>query len=153
MSVPWALLWAAAGACLTLAVLVLCARIRYARRFAFFRCRLGPFRSRWRRRDTRWRLGRTHAVWLGDVLLVRSGLLRLFLDPVATGVPRAAGLRQLSREEARGLGRRPVGLHLRGIDGTELEIAVPAASAEAVTGPFLTAALTQLRRAPRDQGG
>jgi hypothetical protein len=153
MSVLWALLWAGTGTALTLVVLSLGARLRYARRFALFRCRLGPPRSRWRRRHARWRLGRCRAVWLGDVLLVQSGILRLFLDPVATGVPPAAGLRQLSRGDVRGLGGRPVGLRLLGPGGAELEIAVPAAAAEKVTGPFLTAALAELPRAPRDQGG
>jgi hypothetical protein len=118
----------------------------------FFRCRVGPPVIRWRRRG-RWRVGRRHVAWAGTVLLMPSGLLRMFLTPVATGLPRAATVRPLAAEQARGLGAHPVSLLLTTDAGKRLEIAVPQAHAEDVVGPFLAAAFLEQPPAPREQGG
>jgi hypothetical protein len=145
----------AASVLATVAVLATWARVRYARSFPFFRCRLRPppRRRRRRRGRARWRLRRTWATWAGDVLLVRSGALRLWLTPLPVGVPREVTVVALERREVRGLGRRPVALRFTLPGGRELEIAVAADSVDQLVGPFLTAALAGLPEARRERGG
>jgi hypothetical protein len=152
MTAAWAAVWAAAGAVTALAVLSVWARVRYARRLAVFRCRIGPPVIRVRR-GARWRLGRRRAAWAGSVLLVSSGVFRLFLTPVVNGLPRTATVTPLEHGQARGLGTCPVSLQLTTDVGAPMEIAVPQARAEEVVGPFLAAAMPQLPPAPRDPGG
>jgi hypothetical protein len=137
----------------TLAVLAVRARVRYARSALFFRCRLGPPPSRRRARRARWRLRRSWAGWVDDVLVVRSGAWRLWLTPLSVGVAGDVKLQALGPGEARGLGPRPVALQLTVRGAGELEIAVSAEDADLLVGPFLTAALSGLPGAPRGRGG
>jgi hypothetical protein len=138
---------------LTVAVLTVWARVRYARRLPSFRCRLGPPAFGRRRRRARWCLRRSRATWVGDVLLVRSGALRLWLTPLPVGVARDVAVTALEAGEVRGLGPRPVALRFT-VDGArELEIAVAAENADLLVGPFVTAALSGLPDAPRERGG
>jgi hypothetical protein len=137
----------------TLAVLAVWARVRYARSALFFRCRLGPPSSRRRSRRARWRLRRSWAAWVDDVLVVRSGAWRLWLTPLSVGVAGDVKLQALEPGEARGLGPRPFALRLTVRGAGELEIAVSAEDADLLVGPFLTAALSGLPGAPRGRGG
>ena len=141
-----------AGSAATLAVLTLCARVRYTGRLPSFRCRVGPPPGR-RRRRARWCLRRTRATWVDDVLLIRSGALRLWLTPISVGVARDVTIQALGPGEVRGLGPRPVALRLTTRHAGELEIAVASATADRLVGPFLTAALSGLPDAPRERGG
>lgn len=140
MDVAWALVWAAAGAVAALVAVSTWARVSYARRLTVFRCRVGPPVVRWRR-GARWRSGRRRAAWAGDVLLVSTGPLRLFLTPVASGLPLTASVQPLEPTRARGLGLHPVSMRLPTRGGRYLEVAVPQAYADELVGPFLTAAL------------
>lgn len=128
------------------------ARIRFVRRLATFRCRLGPPRAPWRRK-ARWRLRRTRAAWVSDVLVIQTGLLRLWTTPTAVVLPRDAIARRVRSHEVRGLGARPVTLRLKTQDGADLEIAVAAESAEPLVGPFLAAAVAEQPPAPRGRTG
>ena len=140
------------GSAVTIAVLTVWGRIRDARRLPSFRCRLGPAISR-RGRRARWCLRRTRATWVGDVLMVRSGVLRLWLTPLPVGVPRNAKVQPLGRGEVRGLGSHPVALRFTLRDEGELEIAVADENADQLIGPFLTTAMSALPHAPREPGG
>lgn len=133
-------------------VLVLAAwtRLRFTRRFASFRCRLGPPESRRSRR--RWRLLRTRAAWVHDVLVVRSGPFHLGVTPVAVGVPRTARVRRLGPGEVHGLGERPASLRCTTDDGRAFEVAVPRDCVPQLVGPFLAVLLPDLPPAPRDMG-
>ena len=115
----------------TVAAFTVWARIRYARRLSFFRCRLGSPTGGRRRRRARWRLRRSWATWVGDVLLVRSGALRLWLTPLPVGVARDVTVEALESGEVRGLGRRPVALRFTVGGAREFEIAVAAEMADA----------------------
>ena len=137
----------------TFAVLAVRARVRYARSLPSFRCRLGPPTSRRRARRARWCRRRTWAAWVDDVLLIRSGALRLWLTPLSVGVAEDAKLQALGPSEVRGLGPRPVALQVTVRGEGEVEIAVVAESADRLVGPFLTAALSGLPHAPRERGG
>src|SRR3954452_11123444 len=83
----------------TVAVVAVWARLHYARRLTSFRCRVGPPAARWRRRRARWRVRRTRASWVDDVLLLRSGALRLWLTPFAVGVAREVSVQELGPGE------------------------------------------------------
>jgi hypothetical protein len=137
----------------TLAVLTASARIRYTRRLGSFRCRLGPPAASRRRSRARWCRRRSWAAWVDDVLLVRSGALRLWLPPLPVGVAREVTLQALGRGEVRGLGPHPVALRVTLPDARELEIAVAGENADRLVGPFLTAAMAGLPDAPRERGG
>jgi hypothetical protein len=141
----------------TLAVLTVWGRTRYARRLPGFRCRVGPPPS-FRRNRARWCLRRTWATWVGDVLLIRSGVLRLWLRPLVVDVESSVTVRPLGSGEVRGLGAHPVALRFfvrdaRGGRRAELELAVGGRDADRLVGPFLTAALSRLPDAPREHGG
>jgi hypothetical protein len=137
----------------TLAVLAVWARVHYAHSALFFRCRLGPPPSRRRSRRARWYRRRSWAAWVDDVLVVRSGPLRLWLTPLSVGVAGDVRLQALRRGEARGLGPHPVALQVTVRGAGELEIAVSAEDADLLVGPFLTAALSGLPGSPRGRGG
>jgi hypothetical protein len=127
-------------------------RVRFARQPGAFRCRLGtPPYSRVRK-GSRWRLCRTRARWVSDVLIVQSGLLRLGATPMAAHVASDTVVRTLSPSEVRGLGKRPAVLLLTLDDQLPLEVAVAEASRPLLVGPYLAAGLTDLPRAPREQG-
>jgi hypothetical protein len=143
----------AVSALATLVVLTTWARVRYARRLPFFRCRLGPPTRRWGRGRARWCLRRTWATWVGDVLMVRSGALRLWLTPLPVGVPREVTVAALEPGQVRGLGRRAVALRFTLGGAGDVEIAVAAESVDRLVGPFLTAALSVAPDAPRERGG
>jgi hypothetical protein len=148
------LVGSAVAVVLTLAVLMVWARVHYARRLPSFRCRIGPPPAgRRRRRGARWCLRRSWATWVDDVLLVRSGALRLWLTPLRVGVARDVTVQALTAGGVRGLGPHPVALRLTLRDAGEVEIAVAAESADRLVGPFLTAALSGLPDAPRERGG
>jgi hypothetical protein len=142
------------GAVVTAAVLAATVRLRDEHGLASFRCRVRSVSGR-RGRRGRWELGRGRAVWVGNVLLIRRGLLRLRLTPLYLGVGAGARVRRLGRGEVSGLGPRPVSLRfLVGGDGgvDELEIAVAGDSTERLIGPFLTTAMTGLPLAPHERG-
>ena len=153
MAVAGAALLAGSTVLVTLAVLTVWGSVRYARSLSSFRCRLGPPTSRRRARHSRWRLRRTRAAWVDDVLLVRSGALRLWLTPLSVRVAVEVQLDALSPGEVRGLGPRPVALQVTVPGAGELEIAVASENADRLVGPFLTAALSGLPDAPRERGG
>jgi hypothetical protein len=136
----------------TVAALTVWGRVHYARRLPSFRCRVGPPTSRWRRRRARWRVRSTRAAWVGDVLLLRSGVLRLWLTPLPVGVAGDVTLEVLEPEQVRGLGLRPVALRFVLPDAGELEIAVTAQCADRLIGPFLTLALPGLPDARHEHG-
>jgi hypothetical protein len=148
-----ALVASAVSVLVTVAVLTVWGRVRYARRLPSFRCRLGPPTVGWRRARARWCLRRSRATWVDDVLLVRSGALRLWLTPFPVCVARDVTVQALRPGEVHGLGPRPVTLRFMLADAGELEIAVAADSADRLVGPFLTAALSGLPDAPRERGG
>jgi hypothetical protein len=137
----------------TLLVLAVWARIRYTRRLPAFRCRLGPSAARRRRGRSRWCRRRTWGTWVDGVLVVRCGVLRLWLAPLSVGVPREVTVTELRPGEVRGLGPRPVALRFTLPGARELEVAVAAGNADRLVGPFLTAALTGLPDARRKLGG
>src|SRR4051794_31526866 len=87
------------GVLLTLAVLTSSARVHYARHLPSFRCRIGPAAGRRRRRGARWRRRRSSATWVDDVLLVRSGTLRLWLTPLRVGVAPDVTVQSLDARE------------------------------------------------------
>jgi hypothetical protein len=147
------LVGSAVSVLVTLAVLTVSARIRYTRRLGSFRCRLGPPAASRRRSRARWSRRRSWAAWVDDVLLVRSGALRLWLTPFPVCVARDVTVQALRPGEVHGLGPRPVTLRFMLADAGELEIAVAADSADRLVGPFLTAALSGLPDAPRERGG
>ena len=95
----------------TLTVVSALSRWRFGRLPGAFRCRLGPS-SRGRLRRAAWRVRRTRAVWLHDVLLVQSGLLRLGVTPVAPELARETSVEALGPSEVRGLGAHAVALRL-----------------------------------------
>lgn len=121
-------------------------RIRFARRPQAFRCRLARSPGRHWGRHARWRLTGTRALWVSDVLLVQSGLLRLGVTAMAPRLGPAAKLRPLSADDVPRLGPHPVGLTLL-VDGEHpLEIAVARKDRTLVVGPYLVAALPGLPR-------
>jgi hypothetical protein len=135
----------------TVVALTAWGRVRYARRLPSFRCRVGPPTSRWRRCRRRWRVRYTRAAWVDNVLLLRSGVLRLWLSPLPVGVAGDVTLEALEPDQVRGLGPRPVALRFSLPDAGEVEIAVAAESADRLVGPFLTA-MPGLPDARREHG-
>ncbi|MBB3084495.1 hypothetical protein [Geodermatophilus sabuli] len=136
----------------TVVVLAVWGRIRYDRELPFFRCRVSA--PPWSRRGqhARWCLRRTRAAWVDGVLLLRSGLLRLWLTPLAVGVGREVTVEALEPGQVRGLGRRPVALRFTAHDGCQMEVAAAHEDVGRLVGPFLTAALSGLPEAPRERG-
>ena len=150
------LIGAAVSALVTIAVVTVWAKVRYGRRLpTSVRCRLGRPAGRWPRRGrrARWCRRRSWATWVDDVLLVRSGVLRLWLTPLPVGVAKEVTVRALGPREVRGLGRRPVALRFTLRGAGDLEIAVASDNVDRLVGPFLTAALAELPHAPRERGG
>jgi hypothetical protein len=126
--------------------------VRFARQPGAFRCRLGTPPYPRIRKGKRWRLRRTRARWVSDVLVVQCGLLRLGVTPMAAHIASGTVVRTLSPSEVRGLGRRPAVLSLA-VDGQPpLEVAVAEASRLLLVGPYLAAGLSDLPRAPREHG-
>jgi hypothetical protein len=142
---------AVAGGVLCLTVLLVSARRRRAG-LTFFRCRVGPPTGR-RTRRARWAVRRTSAAWVDDVLLVRSGALRLWLTPVSASAALDVSVRSVPPDEARGLGPHPFALRLTNATGDRFEIAAPAESAELLVGPYLVAHLADRTRAEHERGG
>jgi hypothetical protein len=143
-----------AGAVLstTVTLLVLGARLHHrCADLPFFRCRVGPPASR-RRGQARWSPGRTQAAWVDDVLVVRSGALRLWLMPVSLSAARDVRIRALPAAEVRGLGPNPVVLSFDRPEGPRFEIAAAAEYADRLVGPFLAAPLW-LAPGPVDERG
>ena len=127
-------------------------QLRYARRLPSFRCRLGPPTARWRRRRSRWRLRGTRAAWVGDVLVLRTGLLRLWLTPIPVALARDVRVQDVPPGQLRGLGPHPVALRFTRQDGDELRVAVAQRDSARLVGPYLIAALSGLPDAPRERG-
>jgi hypothetical protein len=145
-----------ASACLvtavgTLAALSALSRLRFGRLPGAFRCRLGPS-WRGRRRRVAWQIRRTRAVWLHDVLLVQSGLLRLSVTPVSPEIARDVSVEALEPFEVRGLGTHAVALRLTAGNGRPLVVATSGRDRTALVGPFLAASVPGLPRAPREHG-
>ena len=61
-------------------------------------------------------------------------------------------MQALEPGEVRGLGRHPVALRFTAHDGGEVEVAAAQQDAGLLVGPFLTAAMSGLPRAPRERG-
>ena len=139
------------GVVMTVAVVSGWGAVRDARRSAFFRCRVRAIGRRGR--GGRWRLRRSRVTWAGDVLMLRTGLLRLSLTPLSVGVASDSRVQRLGAGDVRGLGAHLVALRFTVRDRSELEIAVRADDAERLIGPFLTADLSALPLAPREPGG
>jgi len=99
-----------------------------------------------------WRARCTYAVWLNDVFVFQSGLLRLSVTPVALELAREAAVESLDPYEVRGLGRHAVALRLTGVDGSPLVVATSARNRTALVGPFLAASVPGLPRAPHGNG-
>ena len=135
----------------TLAVLSALARLRFRRLPGSFRCRLGPA-SPWRRQKAAWRVRRTRAVWVHDVLLVQSGALRLGVTPVQAHIAREASAEALEPSTARGLGPHPVALRLIADDGRPFVVATSIRDRTALAGPYLVATVPGLPQAPRGHG-
>jgi hypothetical protein len=140
------------AAAATLAVVSGLSRLRFRRLPGAFRCRLGPPPG-WRRRRAAWRVRRTRAVWVSDVLLIQSGLLRLGVTPVSPQIARDVSVEYLEPHDVRGLGQCPVALRLRAADGRPLVVATAGRNRAALVGPFLAASLAGLPQAPRERGG
>jgi len=132
----------------TLAVLSVLSRLRFRRLPGAFRCRLGP-PAGWRHRSV-WRLRRTRAVWVHDVLVIQSGSLRLGMTALCPTISRGASVEALAPSEVRGLGLHAVALALTAEDGKRIVVATSVLDRTALVGPFLTAAVAGLPRAPRD---
>ena len=79
-------------------------RVRVTGQPGAFRCRLDTPPYPRTPTGTRWRLRRTWARWVSDVLVVRSGLLRLAATPMAAHVASDTVVRTLCPSEIRGLG-------------------------------------------------
>jgi hypothetical protein len=122
---------------------------RFARAPAAFRCKVRipdlPRRARaaigadWGRR-------RTSAVWLHDVLLVRSGLFGLQVVAFPVRLPEEGP--RPAPGVARRLGPDPYLLVLRLDDGRLVEVALPAQARVPAAGPFLAAAIPGLPAGP-----
>jgi hypothetical protein len=141
----------AATAAVTLAVLSCLSRFRFRRRPGAFRCRLGPpARSRWH--GVPWRIRRTRAVWVENVLLVQSGALRLGVTPLAVQLPLDATVEPIEPFTVRGLGVHVVALRLTADDGRQLVVATSIRDRTALVGPFLAAAVPGMPSAPRERG-
>jgi hypothetical protein len=149
-------LLAALGAVLavgtTLGVLAVRARVLFRRQFSSFRCRVCTVRPRRFGPDRRWERRRTRATWTGDVLLLRSGALRLWITAVPGGLPQDAMAYRLGPDDVRGLGLHPVALRLDAPDGRRIEVAAHGQDVGRLVGPFLTAAMSVQPRAPRERG-
>jgi hypothetical protein len=126
-------------------------RSRFTRDPRSFRCRV---RRTWPGRDrrARWRWFATHAMWAHDVLLLRAGFLRLGLTALVVCPARDARVEPLPGADVRRLGGHPMSLRLTLADGGMMEIAVAEERRTDLVGPFLTAALPGLPRAPREKG-
>jgi len=136
----------------TLALLGLCARVRYVHHLPSFRCRLATSAVGRRRRRSPWSRHRTWAAWVDGALLVRSGPPGLWLTPLSVTVRRESSVRALGPREVRGLGPRPVALRFVLSGGRELELAVARTDAERLVGPFLTTALSGSPDARQEHG-
>jgi hypothetical protein len=127
-------------------------RMRFARQPGAFRCRLGTPQHPRSPERTRWRLRRTRARWVSDVLIVQSGLLRLGATPLAAHIAPDAVVRSVGGLEVRGLGRRPAALVLSLEDRSPLEIAAADGNRLLLVGPYLVAGLSGLPSSPRQHG-
>jgi hypothetical protein len=91
-------------------------------------------------------------MWVNDVLLIQSGLLRLSVTPVCPQLAEDASVVALGPVEVRGLGPHAVALRLTDAHGRPLVVATAARDRDALVGPFLVASLPGLPRAPREHG-
>jgi hypothetical protein len=150
--VPWWVLALGALVLVTvpLAALSVVSRVRFARLPESFRCRLSAAASL-RRGETRWRRHRTRARWVNDVLLIQDGALRTGVRVLPAWIPPGASVRTVLPDDVRRLGRHPVALRLMTGEGP-VDLAVAESSRLLLVGPFLTAAIPGLPRAPRDHG-
>jgi hypothetical protein len=147
MSAPSTLLLLPAAFLLGALVTGLLARRRFTREELTFACKVRwtddvawPALARW----PRWR---ARAVWMHDVLIVHQGILR----PHTTALPARNADRAIQatcRAEVPGLGAAPVVLTLNLDDGRRAEVAAREADLNALAGPFVTAALPRVPRAP-----
>lgn len=117
-----------------------------------FRCRVGHFRRHhWRRvDDVRWSRFRTRARWVGDVLLVQVGVLRMRTSATRVVLPPGARITRESAEVVRRLGPRPESLWLETDDGPAFGLAVSRPDRMMLVGPYLAAAIPGLPLAPRE---
>jgi hypothetical protein len=122
---------------------------RFARHPQAFRCRIGDVPGG-TGIGTRWRRRRTWARWVNDVLLIRSGLLRMGIQAVAAELAPGTVLEYAPLDVR--LGLHPISLRMTTDDGDVIDVAVALASRTLLAGPFLAAAIPGLPRAPREHG-
>lgn len=127
-------------ACALLAVVLLRGQRQLAQRPGAFRCNLRLVRGVLAGVTSRWRRRPASASWAHDVLLIRSGRLPTVTQVLEVRFPEGS-VSQLSGQQVRGLGPRPVVLRLRLDQGVILDVAAPAADRDRLVGPFLAAAL------------
>ena len=90
-----------------------------------------------------WSRSGRHAVWVHDVLVIRSGLLR----PRVLHLPvhmAEGGLVELAPRHVPGLGRRPVSVTLHLDDHEEIELAAEHGDRSLLVGPFVVVAVGSL---------
>lgn len=140
------------AAAATALFLALISWLRAVRDPTSFRCRVGRFRRHhWRRNgDVRWSLLCTHARWVGDVLLVQTGLLRMRVQASRVVLPPGARVHREPAEVVRRLGSRPESLWVETEEGSAFGLAVSRSDRMMLVGPFLAAAIPVLPAAPRE---
>ena len=125
-------------------------RWRFAGVEGTFPCKvraLGAPSGLWPRLRQRYPRRRAWARWIGEILVVRQGLLRT--RTVALTVRLAGdGIRRVPAYEVRRCGRCPLVVELVLPDGSRMEMAAPGSARIALVGPFLAAAVQALPQAP-----
>jgi hypothetical protein len=90
-----------------------------------------------------WYRSQHHAVWIHDVLVIRSGLLRpqTRLLPVHMA---EGGLVELGSRSVPGLGRHPISVTVQLDDHEEIELAAAGEHRSLLVGPFVVIAVGRL---------
>jgi hypothetical protein len=125
-------------------------RRRFARAEGAFRCKARVCAGRsviWPALRSGWTLRRLWARWEGDELVVRRGVLLLRTARLPARV-RSDGVYLLTCLDVTRLGGQPIAVDLEISDGSRIEVATRNSARSALVGPYLTAALHGLPRAP-----
>jgi hypothetical protein len=125
-------------------------RRRRTRAHGAFRCKARLCASRsaiWPYLRPRWTLRRLWARWDGDELVVQRGLLLSRTARLPARVL-ADGVYLLTCVDVTRLGAQPIAVELEISDGSRIEVAARNSARLALVGPYLTAALHGLPRAP-----
>lgn len=143
---------AAASALLMLTLIGWCARARFARDHSSFACRTARLSSRWWHRDgLHWRLLRSRAAWVDNVLVIRSGPLSLRTLTIPVFLPPKTRIEDEMPSTVHWLGSCPQSLWIERDDGTPIKIAVRERDRTKLAGPFLVAAIAGLPAARRER--